>query len=1035
MIFSQLSQAPEPLPGEAVFSLEEQYVIHPLHIESVFDNWRQAGERRGRRGESTSSVSFKGDRSKAVFALNYDLPNSPRQLDYQPMAFRVMYLNIQAPLSCRVVWRIYSAYPAMPVFPELGELLGEHSFELGDAAVLAVELESGEVPYATCFELEITGADEITVTTPCYLAAAETVAERLRKRYAEWSEKIDFDLALLKIHQSQTSQLINLAAQLKARALDFSLAARDETAAGFARWPRLLEPVWRRLGALARVKVLQKRARLLKLDVENALAALAEHPDLTKIDRLETVIQTAWEAANFPVKRDGKVIYTAENERLSLMGINDYDIATNQPCREDAYLYMQLLGYRLIRQPVRDLNFDYERGGYDEAYVQKYVNSARLAARYGLTTILELHYVPAKIMQAMRHSPEGGCFFDALECEEWIAGQLQFWVNLLKNQPSLAIVEVPINEPFLRGNSRRLTPADPQNLLPGANTFWQAKWDQYITGRYRDPAALAAQWGELGEGESFGHFAFPTDNIYESKRLGDYIDFFVTMYTQCCRRLAALVKGIAPGKLVAMAQPSQSGIFSLEKIRLDGIYLYQNIPDNIDLVTIHYNLGQSSRLFSLDRPGYLGEEYAQDLPAWESAWQKQGGLLPWGWSTRWRKGEDLIDLDGSGYLWPDKRHLALNQERLLHYPTPRPVSAVILTSKRLIARGCHHWRQTRDFLHARNLDADIFDQDAVIERPELLNGYQFAIVENEFGDRRLPAVLRQTHLTVLYLGTGAYDYHGHTGKESFFGALKGLIPINEVSHDDKLDLSTMPWRQGIIRQQRQNRYADERLMFSQSSAIAADQNIDLNEVNSITDWHPFTLPLPPGAEDRYYLKLEFDLPPNWQPEDEFELFAAGLDDFDWCFVNGELVGGEQTTWNQAWHPHRSYTVRPGLLKHGGNVILWRIQRHTGLNGIYDLPVELRRRAAGAWQSDEFDLSGLNGKIIAAAVNIDNFSCPVAANILARSDNTPILINHGREFLYLRQPMLQNGNHFDQAVWQTVTGRARQTTVSEVAACR
>ncbi len=1018
MIFSQLFQAPLPLPGEAVFSLEEQYVIHPLHIESVFDNWRQAGERHGRRGESASSVTFERDRNKEVFALNYDLPNSPRQLDYQPMAFRVMYSQIQVPQPCRIVWRIYSTYPAEPVFPELGKILGEHTFHLDKSAVFAVELESGEIPYATHFELEITGADAITVTTPCFLAAAETVEARLRKRYTEWSEKIDFDLALLKIHQSQSPQLVNLAAQLKAYAPDFSLAARDEIAVKFAQWPRLLEPVWRRLGALARVKVLQKRARLLKLDLDDALAALAGHPELSKIDRLEAVIQTAWETANLPIKRDGKIIYTAENERLSLMGINDYDIATNQPCREDAYLYMQLLGYRLIRQPVRDLNFDYEHGCYDDAYVQKYVNSARMAARYGLTTILELHYVPAKIMQQMRHSPPGGCFFDALECEEWIAQQLQFWVNLLKNQPSLAIVEVPINEPFLRGNSRRVTSDAPQNILPGANTFWQTKWDQYITKRYHDQAKLTAHWGELGKDESFGNFAFPTDNIYESKRLGDYIDFFVATYTQCCQRLAALVKGIAPGKLVAMAQPSQSGIFSLEKIRLDGIYLYQNIPDNIDLVTIHYNLGQSCRLFSLDRPGYLGEEYAQDLPAWEMAWQKQGGLLPWGWSTRWRKGEDLIDLDGSGYLWPDKRHLALNQKRLLSYPDPAPIPAVILTSKRLIARGCHHWRQTRDFLQAQNMDADILDQDAVIERPELLKGYQFALVENEFGDRRLPAVLRRTPLTVLYLGSGAHDYHGHTGKESFLGALDGLIKINEVSHNDfRLDLSTMPWQQGIIRQQRQNRYADERLMFSQSSAIAADQNINLQETKDITDWHPVTLPLPPGPEQRYYLKLEFDLPPNWQPNDEFELFAAGLDDFDWCFVNGEPVGGEQTTWNQAWHPHRSYDIGPGLLKKIGNVILWRIQRHTGLNGIYDLPLELRRRAAGAWQSDEVDLSGLNGQPFAAAVNSRGFTCPVAAHILARSGDTPILINCGKEFLYLRSPMLQNGNPFDQAVWQ------------------
>lgn len=1019
MIFSQLSQDPQPLPGEAVFSLEEQYVIHPLHIESVFDNWRQPGERQGRRGETTSGITFTRAPSQDAFVLNYDLPNSPRQLDYEPMAFRVLYCQIQTPGPCQIIWRIYSSYPAEPVFPERGKYLGEHTFLLADSAVLAVELEKDEAPYATHFEFEIIGVDTVTVTTPSYLAAAETVAARLRQRYLNWSEKIAFDVELLKIHHADTAGFVQLAARLKKCAEDFTLAGRDQTAEAFARWPRLLEPVWRRLGALARVNVLQKRARLLKLDLESALAALAEHPNLSKLDKLEAIIQPEWEAANFPVRRDGKVIYTAENERLSLMGINDYDIATNQPCREDAYLYMQLLGYRLIRQPVRDLNFNYDAGRYDDAYVQKYVNSARLAARYGLTTILELHYVPAKIMQEMRHSPAGGIFFDALECESWIAKQLQFWVDLLKTQPSLAIVEVPINEPFLRGNSRRATANDPQLCQIKVNTFWQTMWDQFITTRYRDETGLAAHWGPLRADESFGHFAFPTDGIYESRRLGDYIDFFVASYTSCCQRLAALVKRIAPGKLVSMAQPSQSGIFSLEKIRLDGIYLYQNIPDNIDLVTIHYNLGQSCRLFSLDRPGYLGEEYAQDFPAWESAWQKQGGLLPWGWSTRWRKGEDLIDLDGSGYLWPDKRHLALHQKRLLAYPDPAPVPAVILTSKRLIARGCHDWRQTRDFLRARNIDADVLDQDVVVERPELLKSYRFAVVENAFGDRRLPAVLRQTPLTVLYLGSGARDYHGRTGKESFLGALAEFVQVGNLDPDDfRLDLAAMPWQLGVIRQEQPERYTDERLMFSQSSAIAADPSPDRREADMITDWRQVSLPLPSAGEQRYYLKLEFALPPTWQSQDEYELFAAGLDDFDWCFVNGELIGGEQTTWNQAWHPHRSYPIRPGLLNNGGNVILWRIQRHTGLNGIYDLPVELRRRPAQAWQSNVAGLDKPNGHAFAIDVFTPDLRQSLAdgVTVLAAAGDAPVLLKADKHFLYLRGAMLQTGNPFDEAVW-------------------
>ena len=54
MNFQVAEAFPVPRAGELCYSLEEQFVIHPLHIESVFDNWRQPGTRNGRRGEPHS---------------------------------------------------------------------------------------------------------------------------------------------------------------------------------------------------------------------------------------------------------------------------------------------------------------------------------------------------------------------------------------------------------------------------------------------------------------------------------------------------------------------------------------------------------------------------------------------------------------------------------------------------------------------------------------------------------------------------------------------------------------------------------------------------------------------------------------------------------------------------------------------------------------------------------------------------------------------------------------------------------------------
>lgn len=1014
MNFQVAEAFPVPRAGELCYSLEEQFVIHPLHIESVFDNWRQPGTRNGRRGEPESTIRFDREPGADRIFLCYDVPNSPRQLGYEPFPFRTLSLSVTLPERAGVRWRIFSGRPEETVYPDCGRELACLETEL-PAGTSVLTVEAG-LPYFTCFSLELEGVPSVTAGTPVCLAEEPVVLRRLTERYRRWLDDIHFDRKLLAIHRIKVPELEQLAQEIEAVSLlPITAGNRRERHEFFRRWPYRLEPVWWRLGRAVRREFLLKRARLLKLELENEIAAADSEEEL---DRLEAILLPLWGKSGFHARREGKQLFSAEGEVMSLFGINDYDLATDQPCREDAYLYMRLLGYRLIRQPVCARCWDDRRKEYRPDYVEKYLRSAQLAARYGLNTILELHYVPPEVMERCRHTPPGGLFFDAFECEEWISEQLGIFLRELKENPSCVMVEVPSNEPFLHGNCRRSTTEKIALHLPDNHPWYRRQWNEFLHRRYRSFSALRAAWkhstDRVAPDETWEDLRFPAHSMADSGRVADYIDFFVELYGACCGRLARLVKQVAPGKLVAMAQPSQSGIFALDPVRLDGVFLYQNPPPEIDLLTIHYNLGEARRLAASPLAGYFGEEYGQAVEQWEFARRRSCGMLPWGWSTRWRKGEDLIDLDGSGYLWPDKRHLAEEQERLLAAAPAPSVPVCILSSKRKIARGDHPWRETVQLLEAMQLECDLLDQDVVVAFPELAARYRLIIVDAEYGDPRLPEVLASQKAVVLYLGSPAREYHGRFGAAGFQAALTGLVrPVPMRPEEYLLDLAENEWERGLCRRDIVDRVEKERLMFSKASSIAADTGVTLEECRDIRTWERIHLPLGGSSDRRFWLRTVLRLPENWSPADGYELFASGVDDFDWCWINGTFVGGTQTTWNQRWSPFRRYALPPGVVSAGKNRLEWRIQRHTGLGGIYDLPVELRRRSAGPWRCGLEEFARFDAEPVVMAACVPDYSGSLApgARIVARCGEKPLWICDAawRNHLFLEGVCLQAEN--------------------------
>lgn len=89
-----------------------------------------------------------------------------------------------------------------------------------------------------------------------------------------------------------------------------------------------------------------------------------------------------------------------------------------------------------------------------------------------------------------------------------------------------------------------------------------------------------------------------------------------------------------------------------------------------------------------------------------------------------------------------------------------------------------------------------------------------------------------------------------------------------------------------------------------------------------------------------------------EAESGISLYLGAIDDSDWTYVNGKLVGGLQDQWDVP----REYKVKPELLKEGQNVLVIRIEDIGGAGGLSTKPEGLHYQSqtgkhslAGDWK--------------------------------------------------------------------------------------
>ncbi len=91
-----------------------------------------------------------------------------------------------------------------------------------------------------------------------------------------------------------------------------------------------------------------------------------------------------------------------------------------------------------------------------------------------------------------------------------------------------------------------------------------------------------------------------------------------------------------------------------------------------------------------------------------------------------------------------------------------------------------------------------------------------------------------------------------------------------------------------------------------------------------------------GYNGYAWYRRHFTVPATWINQ-RVVLKIGAIDDFDWTYVNGQLVGS--TTGSETWDDPREYSIPLGLLKpNADNVVSIRVCDHEGGGGITEEPV-------------------------------------------------------------------------------------------------
>lgn len=689
--------------------------------------------------------------------------------------------------------------------------------------------------------------------------------------------------------------------------------------------------------------------------------------------------------------------------------------------------YLAGLGFNGIRLHVNWSQLEPDRGKFDPVFLDMLKKIVREAERYGFGISVDLHWpYPDWFNQGKAGFGKNGNP-GLNNSYHWPDALIDSWKRLgaeFADLPNIVAFEVPTNETPFGG--------DPAGLQ--AWPYLMMRWNQFLKLEYNTRENLQAVWGAAADSADryglaadenwddnsirplgFQDDASP-DQAYEfNPRFYDHLRFAAMMQKEVSGGIMAVLRESIPGAK-GMFQRTIGDSWDRCPVPVDYHSILTSVGENV-LPGTHYNMGgiHARKAATLTQGSYDSEQQMEGLYHAVKRHVELGlGFCPFTFFYN-GDGEGMLLADDDSHLKPQVAYLPKMADWIRTYwPVKKKGTPVaVITNARLEASNGAKLGDLIEQLEARGCRVGVFETLRVVDEPSLLEEYAFVVTASDYIDLRLLDVLRNQFKGKILLN-GRLDMDAYVRKQAaglpaYLIKNKLLLksgPVRVAGNlAGKLDLSGT-W--------------DFMYLGIQSQVPTAPptewKNLERLKVpgmwgeTEITGSHQFRL-----GDGAYRRSVK--IPANWKGR-SLKLKLGAVDDLDWVFWNGKLIGHTGENMPNYWMVSREYAIPKDATNFGKvNELVVIVRNLRDDAGISRAPVEISGSASGLLElADGRKLMTVCGdmtSLIAPEQLVDDAELLARFRLPNSKKSSVALVRQGRFLWYFSDQEFNKSNPSDQ----------------------
>ena len=623
--------------------------------------------------------------------------------------------------------------------------------------------------------------------------------------------------------------------------------------------------------------------------------------------------------------------------------------------------YLAGLGFNGIRLHVVWKMLEPERGKFDPEYLDMLKEICAEAERYGFGVSFDLHWPYPAWFTAGKPGEEPVATANRQNSYHWPEAVVETWRNIGREfaaVPNIVAFEVPTNETPI-GN-------DPDGLCRYPSLL--ARWNSFLQEKYRTREALAEAWNgvesllpeENWENNSilplgFRNPGMAAEEVWEkSPRFYDHLQFCADLQKHLSGEIVRALRENIP-TAHGMFQPTIGDMWDKSPVPVDYHAIMTSVGENV-IAGNHYTMGglQARKAVTLSPGSYDSEQQMENNSgAVRAHVNLGGGFCPF--AFHYYGGGGMLLCDNGWHLKKEVAFLPEMAEYIRTYepeiPTGLPVAVIV--NSRLEASTGHRLGDLIATLEKRGCRVGVFESLRILDEPELLKSYLVAVTNSGYADPALLEVLRTDFSGTVFL-------HGRLDCDAY--ARTGVAGLPGYLMKRKLLLKTPELRRAAELSGRIDLSGNWEFFFDGPRSAAPTKALETfptSETMKVPGkWGEtgITGSLQYRIGDGWYAR-SVTIPAEWKAR-PLKLRLGAVDDLDWVFFNGQLIGHTGEDQANYWMTAREYEIPEDAVRWGGTNelrILVRNLRDDG--GIWKEPVEISGNAGVEYTSSAGDVRG------------------------------------------------------------------------------